>query len=56
MYNPSDLLTKEFRAARGRMADPMCIDLQCFQLRCCNIAERDDFVAWKKIEKIFEHR
>ena len=54
--DPADLVAEKFCAARGRMANLMCVDIQFLELRCCNVAKSDDFVTRKKIEESFEHR
>lgn len=38
------------------MADVVWIDIQILKLRGSDATERDNFVAWKKIEESYEHR
>ena len=47
MHDGSNLLAKKFSAARGRMADAVCVHIKFFQLSGGDFAQRDDLIAPK---------
>src|SRR5439155_9554630 len=45
LHNPVDLVAKKFGAARGRMADAVCVHIKFFQLGGSDFSQRDDLIA-----------
>jgi hypothetical protein len=43
----ADLVAKKFGAARGRMADAVCVHIKFFQLSGGDFSQRDDLIARK---------